>query len=192
MGEAKNHSCIRLVKTVISIMKTHLALSSRSVGVAGILTLLAVAFGTVCAAPPEATQPPAPAKQAWQNTKAGAQAAAADVRAAIGDAWEKSKDATFKQRETLRDKMKTAEAMLDVKIAEWSIKKDAVVEDAKPVVSAAQQEVREAREVLNQKIKALDNATEETWNSVKAELNTAWQRMTTAASDLASKLHPQS
>jgi len=173
-------------------MKTHLALSSRSVGAAGVLALLSVTFGAVHAAPPEATQPSSPAKEAWQNSKASAKAAAADVRASISEAWEKSKDATFKQRDTLREKMKTAEAMLDVKIAEWSIKKDAVAEDAKPVVSAAQQEVREAREVLNQKIKALDNATEETWNSVKAELNTAWQRMTTAASDLVAKLQPQS
>jgi hypothetical protein len=156
------------------------------------LALLCAAFSALHAAPPEATEPSSAAKEAVQSSKASAQAAAADTRAAISEAWEKSKDATFKQREILRQKMKTAEAVLDVKIAEWSIKKDAVVEDAKPAVSAAQQEVREAREVLSQKIKALDNATEETWNSVKAELNTAWQRMTTAASDLTAKLQSQS
>lgn len=140
------------------------------------------------AASPEASQPSTVAKEAWQGTKTAAQSAATSVRDAVSEAWEKSKDATFKQREALRERMKTAEASLDAKIIDWTAKKDAVAEDSKPVVAAAHKEVIEARAVLSQKINALDNATEETWTSVKAELNTAWQRMTTAASDLAAKL----
>lgn len=140
------------------------------------------------AAAPEASQPTTTAKEAFQNTKSTAQTAAANVRDSISDAWEKSKDATFKQREAVRERMKSAEVSLDAKIVEWTAKKDAVVEDAKPAAAAAHKEVREAREILSQKINALDNATEETWSSVKAELNTAWQRMTTAAADLAAKL----
>ncbi len=84
--------------------------------------------------------------------------------------------------------MKTAEAALDAKIVEWNAKKDRVNDDAKEAVSAAYKEVREAREVLGQKINALDNATEATWSSVKAELNAAWQRMNAAAADIAAKL----
>jgi hypothetical protein len=142
------------------------------------------------AAAPEASEPPAssPAREAWQSTKDSAYSAAASARAAISEAWENSKDATFRQREVVRERMRVAEASLDQKIVEWTAKKDAVAEEARPTVAAAQREVSEAREVLRQKIDALDNATEETWNSVKAELNTAWQRMTTAVSDLTAKL----
>ncbi|MGC4073846.1 MAG: hypothetical protein QM760_15305 [Nibricoccus sp.] len=149
---------------------------------------LLVCAAFVHAAPPEASQPPATSKEAWQSTKEAASAAASSTRDAIGAAWEKCKDATFKQREKVRESMKSAEAALDAKIVDWSAKKDVVVDDAKPAVAAAHKEVIEARAVLGQKIDALDNATEETWNSVKAELGTAWQRMNTAASDLAAKL----
>jgi hypothetical protein len=172
-------------------MKPFLSSSSRALG---ILTCSFFLFSgcndRTNAAAPEASQPTtnSPAREAWQSTKDSAQSAAASVRTAVGDAWEKSKDATYKQREAVRERMKTAEASLDSKIVEWSAKKDAVAEDARPAVAAAQKEVTEAREVLRQKINALDNATEETWSSVKAELNTAWQRMTTAVSDLTAKL----
>ncbi|ATC62719.1 hypothetical protein CMV30_01355 [Nibricoccus aquaticus] len=152
------------------------------------LFFLAGCHDKMTAASPEASQPSSPAKEAWQETKATAKSAAAATRDAVSDAWEKSKDATFKQREMVREHMKAAEASLDAKIIEWNAKKDAAKEDAKPAIAAARKEVAEAREVLSQKINALDNATEETWNSVKAELNTAWQRMTSAAADLAAKL----
>jgi hypothetical protein len=141
------------------------------------------------AASPEASQPPSTTvNETGQTTKTNTQNAAIAVKDTIAEAWEKSKNATFKQRDVVRERMKAAEVSLDAKIVEWTAKKDAVAEESKPAVDAAHKEVREAREVLSQKINALDNATEETWSSVKAELNTAWQRMITAVIDLAAKL----
>jgi hypothetical protein len=175
-------------------MKTSLTLSSFRV--ASLLTFSAFILtgfndrSAANAASPEASQPGTAAKGSFESTKATAKTAAVAVRDAVSDAWEKSKDATFKQREAVRERMKSAEASLDARIVEWTAKKDSVADDAKPAVAAAHKEVREAREVLAQKINALDNATEETWISVKAELNTAWQRMSAAASDLAARLHP--
>ena len=154
------------------------------------LFLFAGCSDRMSAAAPEASEPPSssPAREAWQSTKDSAYSAAASARSAISEAWEKSKDASFRQREVLRERMRVAEASLDQKIVEWNARKDAVAEDMRPTVSAAQREVSEAREVLRQKVDALDNATEETWNSVKAELDTAWQRMTTAVGNLTAKL----
>ncbi len=142
------------------------------------------------AAPPEASQPPAAdsAAASQQTAPSATQRAATAIRQIVGDAWEKSKDATFRQREAVRDHMKTAEKSLDARIVEWNAKKDAVAEDVRPLAAAAHREVIEAREVLRQKIDALDNATQETWPSVKAELNTAWQRMTAAVADLTARL----
>jgi hypothetical protein len=141
------------------------------------------------AASPEASQPSSTtANEASQTTKTTAQTTTVAARDAVSEAWEKSKNATFKQRDAVRERMKVAEASLDAKIVEWTAKKDAVAEESKPAVDAAHKEVREAREVLSQKINALDNATEETWSSVKAELNTAWQRMITAVIGLTAKL----
>lgn len=156
------------------------------------MALLALGMaGWIHAAPPEATQPSSTTTgDAWGSTKASAQAAAAKTRETLSEAWEKSKDATFRQREAVRKRMAEAEAVLDTRILEWTAKKDAVAEEVKPMVTAAHKEVIEARAVLAQKVEALDNATEETWNSVKAELDTAWQRMTTAVSDLSAKLQP--
>jgi predicted nucleic acid-binding Zn-ribbon protein len=167
-------------------MKT--SLTSTSLRFAGIFA--GVTFALIAySAPPEASQPTGNApKDALNASKPDAKNAAAATRDTISEAWEKTKDATFKQREVVRERMKGAEASLDAKIVEWTAKKETVSDEAKPAVDAAHKEVREAREVLSQKINALDNATEETWNSVKAELNTAWQRMVTAVSDLTAKL----
>ncbi len=142
----------------------------------------------VIAASPEATQPSPASKESIQTTSDTAKSVATATREGVGEAWEKSKNTPFKQRETLRERMKAAETSLDALIAEWAVKKDAVKDDSKEAVASAHKEVREAREVLSQKINALDNATEETWSSVKAELNTAWQRMNAAAADIAAKL----
>lgn len=188
MVEASRHAAPLSMKTKTSLAHRSPRFASVFLGSALILVGCTTAATTAVAAPPEASQPSAPAKEAWQTTKESARTAAVTVREAVGDAWEKSKDATFKQREAVRERMRSAEASLDAKILEWTAKKDAVTDEARPAVAAAHKEVSEARAVLAQKIEALDNATEETWNSVKAELNTAWQRMTTAASDLAAKL----
>jgi hypothetical protein len=179
-------------------MKTSPLSSSRIFSVlACSLFLLGGCKDKTTAAPPEASQPSNPvpastlsssASDTWQSTKDSAQVAAKTVGDAVSDAWEKSKDATFAQRKAVSERMKAAETSLDMRIREWTAKKDAVVDEARPAVSAAYKEVGEAREVLSQKIDALDNATEETWNSVKSELDTAWQRMTAASADLAAKI----
>lgn len=169
-------------------MKTYISPMTVSSLMVCSLFLIAGCNDKVTAASPEASQPSPSVKEAMVATADTAKSAAAATREAVADAWEKSRGATFKQREMLREKMKAAETSLDAKIADWSAKKDVVKDDIKQAVAAAHKEVLEAREVLSQKINALDNATEETWHSVKAELNTAWQRMSTAAADLAAKL----
>jgi hypothetical protein len=168
-------------------MKTHLT----SCLIAVLLLGLSAGCGDrTVAAPPEASQPAAAASTASSQAPApsATERASVAIRQIVGEAWEKSKDATFRQREALRDRMKTAEKALDARIVEWNARKDALAEDVRPLAAAAHREVIEAREVLRQKIDALDNATQETWPSVKAELSTAWQRMTAAVADLNAKL----
>ena len=92
------------------------------------VALLALGMpGWIQAAPPEATQPSSTTTgDAWGSTKASAQAAVAKTREAFSEAWEKSKDATLRQREAVRKRMAEAEAVLDTRILEWTAKKDAV------------------------------------------------------------------
>ena len=103
----------------------------------------------VTAAPPEASQPSPAARESVSTTMdsttvGAAKSAATTARDAIGDAWENSKNATFKQREAVRERMKIAEASLDAKIVEWDAKKDAVKDDAKDAVAAAHKARRSA------------------------------------------------
>ncbi|GEM_PF-6224779 len=144
------------------------------------------------AAPPDQTGPntvPAPSAIKPRVTVGERiHGAATDIRASLAEAWEKSREATYAQRAAVRERMAAAERSLDATIEQWSAKKDSVVEDMRPSVDAALTELRNARAVLDQKIEALGNASEETWNSVKAELNTAWQRVNTAIADLTAKL----
>jgi hypothetical protein len=128
------------------------------------------------------------ANESWQATKTSAQSAAASVSTAVTEAWERSKDATYAQRGTVIETMKMADASLESQIAVWSAKSESVAESARPAVAAARKEVTDAREVLREKINALELATEGTWPTAKADLNAAWQRMTTAVSALSAKI----
>ena len=124
----------------------------------------------------------------WQAEKVAARAVAAEVKAVVGESWEKVKEATFAQRAAVRSTMTNAEAGLDTNIVEWTARKDALAVEARPAASTALEEVRNAREVLRQKVDGLDNATVETWNSVMSELDAAWQRVRSAAAALAVRL----
>ena len=115
-------------------MKTKTSLTRRSprsapafLGSALLLIGCSVLATTAVAAPPEASQPTAPAKEAWQTTKESAKTAAASVRETVSEAWEKSKDATFKQREAVRERMRAAEASLDAKILEEVSREDHIL-----------------------------------------------------------------
>lgn len=124
----------------------------------------------------------------WQSDKMVARTVAAEVKAVVGESWEKVKEATFAQRAAVRTAMTSAEAALDTSIVEWTARKDALAVEVRPAASTALEEVRNAREVLRQKVDALDNATVETWNSVMSELDSAWQRVRSAAAALAVRL----
>ncbi len=146
---------------------------------------------TVAAPPDQSAPSSAPAPSAIEpRVTAGERihGTVTDIRASLVEAWEKSRDATYAQRAVVRERMAAAETSLDATIEQWTAKKDAVVADMKPSVDAALIELRNARAVLDEKIDALGNATEETWSSVKAELNSAWQRVNTAVADLSDKL----
>ena len=124
----------------------------------------------------------------WQADRVAARAVAAEVKAVVGENWEKVKEATFAQRATVGTAMTSAEAALDTSIVEWTARKDALAVEVRPAASTALEEVRNAREVLRQKVDGLDNATVETWNSVMSELDSAWQRVRSAAAALAVRL----
>ena len=129
----------------------------------------------------------APAAEPWQTSKA-ARAAAAEVKATIGESWEKMKEAPYEQRAAVKKEMTAAEGALDASILEWTARKDALAVESRPAANTALEDVRNAREVLRQKVNSLDNVTVETWNSVMSELDSAWQRMRSSASALAVKL----
>ena len=129
-----------------------------------------------------------PTAESWQTNKAAERAAAAEVKATLGQSWEKMKEAPYEQRAAVKKEMTAAEATLDASILEWTARKDALAVEARPAANTALEEVRNAREVLRQKVNSLDNATVETWNAVMSELDSAWQRMRSSASTLAVKL----
>lgn len=140
-------------------MKTH-ALPSRvspPLLVAGLLLVIGPsAFATNFS--PIATQTIA------TQTKTPAEALLAEI-----------KPTPYSARNALRDKLKEAEARFAEKIPEWESKKDALPSEKKSEAEAIFKQLVTDREILRQKIDAVEDAQAETWTSAKSELYTALQ-----------------
>jgi hypothetical protein len=83
------------------------------------------------------------------------------------------KATSFSDRAALQTKLKDAEVRFDTRLPEWEARKNGLPEKERTTAAADLKELKRMREVLRQKIDAVDFADAATWNSVKYELYAA-------------------
>lgn len=83
------------------------------------------------------------------------------------------KEAPYKDRAALLTRLKTAETRFDEKLPEWESRKNALPEKERKEAEGYFKELVKQREILRQRIDALDTASAETWTSAKHDTRMA-------------------
>ena len=117
-------------------------------------------------------------KQDQEKIGAAAKDAYEDSKAAVTKAWEKVKDYSFDKRDEFTANAKALAAQMEVQLSEAR----ANFSEAKASASrkAAMEELKNAEADYREKLKALGNATADTWESAKQNVILAWRRLQAA------------
>jgi hypothetical protein len=145
-------------------MKIFACLTPRSLALAGAVLTLA-AF-------------PACTKQEQEKAGESVRNAYDKSKAAVARSWERVKDFTFDKRDDFSASAKALAAQMDVQVSEVR----ANFSEAKASASrkAAMEELKRAEADFKDKLKALGNATADTWDSAKQNVILAWDRLQAA------------
>ena len=117
-------------------------------------------------------------KQDQEKVGATVKDAYEDSKAAMTKAWEKVKDYSFDKRDEFTANAKALAAQMEVQLSEAR----ANFSEAKASASrkAAMEELKNAEADYKEKLKALGNATADTWESAKQNVILAWRRLQAA------------
>jgi hypothetical protein len=149
-------------------------------------------FGA-CKKPEEKPTPPAasysggsnPSDSAGQRAMDRTREAAADTADAIRDgtttAWASLKDATYDQRVAFRDGVNRLADDVDARMANLK-------QGSSELSKEGMDRLRDARANLKEKIKDLGNATADNWDSAKAAVADAWNRVELSCRELEQKM----
>lgn len=101
-----------------------------------------------------------------------------DSKTALTNAWDKVKDYSFEKRDDFTAGSKALAAKMDVQLSEVR----ANYSEAKASASrkAAMEELKSAEADFKAKLRALGNATADTWDSAKQNVILAWDRLQAA------------
>lgn len=99
----------------------------------------------------------------------------ADTKAALGNAWDNVKSATFDKRSDFEANAKALSAKMDSQLSELR----ANYSEAKASASrkAAMAEIKDSEADYREKVAALGTATADTWESAKQNVVSAWDRL---------------
>ena len=117
-------------------------------------------------------------KKTRDDAGAAAQGAYNDTKAAMNNAWDSVKSYSFDKRDDFTAGAKALSAKMDAQLSEVR----AEYSDAKASASrkAAMAELKSAEADYKEKLAALGNATAATWESAKANVIAAWDRLQAA------------
>jgi len=101
-----------------------------------------------------------------------------DTKAAVSGAWSDFKDYSYEKRQDFSDRANALSAKFDAEVSE--VKASHAGAKASASREAAWNKVRDARADFGMKMSALGNATADTWDSAKAEVNAAWDNLQAA------------
>ena len=114
--------------------------------------------------------------EAWDKTKEATKDAYADAKDAVSDGAEKLDNATYDERVAIKANLAEAGAKLDAKFAEWRA-------EGKPVSATTEQKIAEAKVAFSKSLDDLGDATAETWETAKAKASAAWTSLKAAYAD---------
>lgn len=117
------------------------------------------------------------ASEMFADAGAALENAGESMSDAMGSAWSDLKDVGYGSRERVVSFLHDASDSIDEKLAQLGKGADQVGDASKAGYETALQEAKDARETLGEKITALSNASEDTWDETWSEVSQAWKQL---------------
>lgn len=117
-------------------------------------------------------------KQDRANLQANTQEAYADTKAALAEGWENVKSYTYEKREDFTSHAKALSAEMEARASK--LRAEFSETQASASRKAAMEEFRNAEADYKEKLAALGDATDATWEAAKANVIAAWDRLQAA------------
>jgi len=101
-----------------------------------------------------------------------------DSKDAVADTWHNVKSYTFDKKDDFNSEAKARMAKIESQVSD--LKKDHADAEASESRKAAWTELKDSQADYHRKVDALGNASSDTWDSAKANVVAAWDRLSTA------------
>jgi hypothetical protein len=151
-------------------------LTNRILGLAGIVALVAIAYGCETSERPRLGPPP------YDTTSPDQRPVVVD------DDFEALEGYTYDQQSEFQTKAEEALNRLDRKIDEWKMKAREATADTREAWDAALADLRMKREAVRQSFSRIREATDQNWDELKAGFRRAWEDLEDSFEEAKEKL----